>query len=582
MAEHQDPYVGKEILGQYQIEKKLGEGGMGMVYLADQPAMARKAAIKILRPDIASAEQMERFQREAQTLSNIDHPHIIKVYNFGTLPDGELYIAMEFVQGREMDKVLEDEGQMPWERAVSIIVQAADALVDAHSKGIVHRDLKPENIMLCERRDTNDYVKVMDFGIAKVLENSAELTSSATVAGIIHGTPMYMSPEQARGESVDARSDIYSLGIVLYAMLTCDLPIKSNTLVGYIIAHQSEPPDPLSKHNVQVPKQLETILMKMLEKKVEDRYQTMQEVLNELRALIAPPAAKANKRIVVLLVALVMALAGAGVAAYFTGLIGPSEVKVVKAGLPPGIVEASDSKPPEWIKRPPATTEEKTFVVGTGVAATKSEAKDGAIAMATGKVLAKASSLLLGDDPEVVLLKKWIKAAERTKDHPASGKLLADAAKKSDLGVKLKESDSDYWELRRPRQGASEYHYFSLFAVPMEELRQVPKKAVNSDTVYGMKAISLFPSIAPLAGEPTGIILSKVKDGGVADKAGVKTEDIVLRVNDQRVESPKDFVAKVKEGVKTGKKTRAPLKLELVRLEGEKIEKLTIEIEKLK
>ncbi|MBM4319830.1 MAG: serine/threonine protein kinase, partial [Deltaproteobacteria bacterium] len=185
LAEQQDTYMGREILGQYQIEKKLGEGGMGMVFLADQPAMARKAAIKILRPELASFEQMERFQREAQTLSNIDHPHIIKVYNFGTLEEGELYIAMEFVQGRELDKVLEDEGRMPWERAVGIIIQAADALVEAHSKGIVHRDLKPENIMLCERRDTADYVKVMDFGIAKVLENNQELQSSATVQGII-------------------------------------------------------------------------------------------------------------------------------------------------------------------------------------------------------------------------------------------------------------------------------------------------------------------------------------------------------------------------------------------------------------
>ena len=152
----QDPYLGRQILGQYHIEKKLGEGGMGMVYQADQPAMSRKAAIKILRQEIANEEQIQRFQREAQALANLDHPHIVKVYNFGNLDDGALFMAMEFVQGREMDKVLEEEGRMPWGRAVQVTIQAADALVMAHNNGIVHRDLKPENILLMQYRDSED------------------------------------------------------------------------------------------------------------------------------------------------------------------------------------------------------------------------------------------------------------------------------------------------------------------------------------------------------------------------------------------------------------------------------------------
>lgn len=581
MAEQQDSYLGREILGQYLIEKKLGEGGMGMVFLADQPAMARKAAIKILRPEIASAEQMERFQREAQTLSNIDHPHIIKVYNFGTLEEGELYIAMEFVQGREMDKVLEDEGRMPWERAVSIIVQAADALVEAHSKGIVHRDLKPENIMLCERRDTTDYVKVMDFGIAKVLENSQELTSSATVAGIIHGTPMYMSPEQARGESVDARSDIYSLGIVLYAMLTCELPIKSNTLVGYIIAHQSDPPAPLSTHGVVVPKALEAIILKMLEKKVEDRYQSMQEVLNDLRALIAPPEAKSNKRLVMLLVALIVSLLGAAAGAYFLGLIPMGETKVVKTGLPPGIVEASDNKQPDWIKRPPMSSD-MTYVLGKGVANLKVQARAAAEAAAAAKLLEKgAATQLRGEDEDTQALKTWLKAAERLKTTPDQEKLVADALSKSSLGLELKDSQ-DYWELNRPTSGASQYHFWTLFAYSVDKLRTLLQKARDSETVYGMRAIPLYPLLAPLVDESEGVILSKVKDGGVANKAGVKVLDAVVRLNGQLVKNPKDFAAKVKQAVVSGKKTGEPLTLDLVRLENGTPSKLKVEIAKLK
>ncbi len=580
LSEQNDPYIGMEILGQYRIEKKLGEGGMGMVYLADQPAMARKAAIKILRPEIASQEQMERFQREAQTLSHIDHPHIIKVYNFGTLPGGELYIAMEFVQGREMDDVLEEEGPMDWKRAVNIIIQAADALMEAHSKGIVHRDLKPENIMLTKRRDTEDFVKVMDFGIAKVLENSEVLESSATVAGVIHGTPQYMSPEQARGEPVDHLSDIYSLGIVLYTMLTGELPIQSNTLVGYIIAHQQDPPVPLSEHGVQVPKELETILWKMLEKRKEDRIQTMQEVRDSLRALVEPPAqGKSYRNLVILLVALLLTMIAAGGAAWYFGLFG-GKTKIVTKGLRPGVVEASDNKPPKWIKRPPPTRD-KTFVVGRGIAPTKTEAREQAMGMAMAKLLEKAAGLLLDDDLETRAIKHWLKAYKklRSKLEPADKKLLAQAVRDSRL-IKLKESDSDYWEKRRPKSGASAYHYWSLYPYPVTKLRKLTKRARAAKTKYGMRAIPMYPLFAPLAQASTGVILSKVKEGGVANKSGVERFDIVLRVNGQSIKSPKDFASKVGKAVSTMKKTGEPMKLEIVRLVKGKPVTKTIEVTK--
>jgi len=583
LAGANDPYVGMEILGQYRIERKLGEGGMGMVYLADQPAMARKAAIKILRPEIASEDQLERFQREAQTLSHIDHPHIIKVYNFGTLDQGERYIAMEFVQGQEMDKVIDQTGRMEWHRALDIITAAADALVEAHSKGIVHRDLKPENIMLCERRGTTDYVKVMDFGIAKVLENSQELQSSATVMGVIHGTPQYMSPEQARGESVDHRSDIYSLGIVLYVMLTGALPIQSNTLVGFIIAHQQDPPAPLASHGVEVPKELEAILFKMLEKRVEDRFQSMQEVLAALRAITAPKAVAApkHKNLVVLLLVLIIALLGAGGAAYYLGLFGGRGQQVVKTGLPPGVVEASDNKPAPWIKRTPPTGE-KTYVVGTGVAAIKGQARDQAASEAAVKVLEKAAALVMGDDLETKSLEAWLKVASKRKAGANDGRILAEAIKKAALPIKLGESDSDYWELRRPKSGASAYHYWRLFSAPVNDLRRLAQEATKGETFYGMRVIPMYPLLAPLAEQAEGVILAKVKKGGVADREGVQQFDLVLRVNGQRVESPKDFVAKVRKAVATGKKTGAPMTFEGLRLNNGEAAPVTVELTKLK
>jgi len=587
LAQRKDPYIGMEILGQYQIENKLGEGGMGMVYLADQPAMARKAAIKILRPEIASGEQMERFQREAQTLSHIDHPHIIKVYNFGTLEQGELYIAMEFVRGVEVDRALEDEGPMGWERALEITIQAADALVEAHSKGIVHRDLKPENIMLCERRGNEDYVKVMDFGIAKVLESSQVLESSATVAGVIHGTPQYMSPEQARGEAVDHRSDIYSLGIVLYAMLTGDLPIKSNTLVGYIIAHQQDPPAPLASHNVQVPKRLEQALFRMLEKKIDQRYQTMQEVLNDLRAVLTPPAppAKSGKGAIIGLVALVITLAAAGAGAYFLGLFdfgqGGGKQPVVRSGLPEGVVEASDNKPPQWIRRPPPTRD-KTFVVGRAEATLKTEARDGAAVAAKAKLLRKAGALVLADGLEATAFRTWLKASKRHKPGAAERRLLAEAIERSGMLPKLAESEQDYWEKRRPKSGASTYRYWRLFSLPVSALGGLTRRSLRHETYYGMRATWMFPLTAPLVGASTGVVLSKVKSRGVANAAGVEQGDVVLRVNGQAVENPKDFVAKVRKAVVRGKRSGEPLTLEVARLVRGKVKHKKLEIARLK
>ena len=586
MAQRNDPYVGVEILGQYQIERRLGEGGMGMVYLADQPAMARKAAIKILRPEIASEEQMERFQREAQTLSHIDHPHIVKVYNFGTLDQGELYIAMEFVQGKEMDQVLEEEGRLDHKRALDIAIQTADALVEAHAKGIVHRDLKPENVMLCERRGNEDYVKVMDFGIAKVLESSQVLESSATVAGVIHGTPQYMSPEQARGEAVDHRSDIYSLGIVLYAMLTGDLPIKSNTLVGYIIAHQQDPPAPLATHNVQVPKRVEQILFRMLEKKIDARYQTMQEVLNDLRAVLAPPPppTRSHRGAIIGLVALLVTLAAAGAGAYFLGLFdfgGQTKAPVIRHGLAAGVVEASDNQRPKWIKRPPPT-KDKTYVVGRGEAGVKTQARDAAQARAMAKLLQKAASLVLADSLEASALRTWTKAAKRVKLDEGQRRLLAEALRKATALPRLGDSEQDYWEKRRPASGASQYHYWRLFGFPVARLTGVTEGFLEHETYYGMRAIPMFPLVAPLVGASTGVVLSKVKSGGLVNEAGVQQGDLVVRVNGQAVDSPKDFVGKVRRAVTQGKRSGEPLTLDVVRLVRGKVEQKKIVIARLK
>jgi len=566
-----DPYLGRQILGQYHIEKKLGEGGMGMVYQADQPAMQRKAAIKILRPEMANEDQIQRFQREAQALANIKHPHIIEVYNFGTLDDGALYMAMEFVQGREMDKELENNGRMEWRRAVDVILQGADALVEAHAHGIVHRDLKPENILLMEWREDKDYVKVLDFGIAKVLDNSQVLESSATVMGVIHGTPMYMSPEQARGDKVDHRSDVYSLGIVLYAMMTGELPIKSNTLVGYIIAHQQDPPAPLTQYVPDAPKELERIILKMLEKDPPDRYQTMQEVVDELRALIAPPPPKRRGLKIAIAVAVALLIGAAGV----IGWLATQKPKVVKTTMREGVVDASDAQQPAWIKKQLTTKGDRTLVVGYGAGETKGEARDAAVLAAHTKLLGQVASLVRGSAiAEKVFQKIWEVAKEK-KITPA---LMTSALEHSPLH--FGEAEATYWEKRREKgDGAARYHYYVQHGSQLSDQLAAKQWALQHKTSRGVRVIPMLPVLASAVVSPTGVIVAKLKKGSSAQKAGIRPGDVILRVDGKAVQTPKDFAKIIKKAAKRSKKS-GPYPVEYVTLkDGEPVKK-TVELVK--
>ncbi len=567
----QDPYLGRQILGQYHIEKKLGEGGMGMVYQADQPAMSRKAAIKILRQEIANEEQIQRFQREAQALANLDHPHIVKVYNFGNLDDGALFMAMEFVQGREMDQVLEVDGRMEWKRATTVCLQAADALLMAHNSGIVHRDLKPENILLMEYRDDQDYVKVLDFGIAKVLDNSQSLESSHTMAGVIHGTPMYMSPEQARGDTIDHRSDIYSLGIVLYAMLTGDLPIKSNTLVGYIIAHQQDPPEPIRTHVAGVPKELERIVMKMLEKKPEDRYQTMQECVDELNALLAPPAPKRTGLKIGLVLAALLLLAAAGVIGYLVTHPKTTGIKMAR-----GVIEASDPAAPAWIKKPLDTRGGRTLVVGTADAETKSEAKTRSTVAASGALLEQVGKLIAGSDPNEIAFAKLFREVKGKSG--ADSNLMSTALKTSPLPIG--EPDATYWEKRRPSESAAaRFHFHTRLGVKLEDLAGAKQLALKDKTSFGIRAIPFFPLFARVLDVPTGIVVSKVKKKSKPAKAGIKPGDVIVRVAGKSIADVKTFAKVLKKAAKKSKKT-GPFPVELIRLVDGKATKKTIELSK--
>ncbi len=289
-----DPYVGRDIAGQFRILEKIGSGGMGAVYKAEQPEMRRFVAVKILHPRYLSrSDLVSRFRREARAMSHLSHPNTARVYLYGQLDDGACYFVMEYLAGRNLAQTVRAEGPMEVGRAIDIMAQVCGALEEAHAQGIVHRDLKPENIFLTTQGGIVDYPKVLDFGLAKVTEREMRPGSLVlTQEGMVFGTPEFMSPEQARGETLDGRSDIYSLGVILYELLTGKLPFDASQPMEFIQRHIKEAPIPLAVRapNRSWPPGLWEVMARALAKKREDRFATANEFAAALRAVVAAPA----------------------------------------------------------------------------------------------------------------------------------------------------------------------------------------------------------------------------------------------------------------------------------------------------
>jgi tetratricopeptide (TPR) repeat protein/predicted Ser/Thr protein kinase len=273
---------GEKIAGRYQVVKLLGQGGMGAVYQARQLSMDRMVALKLIHPKAGhSDETVKRFQREMQAGSRIEHPNVIEVFDYGE-DQGRLFLAMEFLDGKPLSKVLE-AGPLPVPRILHIAGQIVRALGAAHQRGIAHRDLKPDNVMLLERYGESDFVKVLDFGIARFLEDGGDV-SHMTAEGALIGTPMYMSPEQALGQAIDHRSDFYSLGVMLYQMALGRPPFVGPTLASLIVAHAHEAPTPPSTLKPGlVPPPLEALILRLLAKSPAERPADAAALLQDLQ-----------------------------------------------------------------------------------------------------------------------------------------------------------------------------------------------------------------------------------------------------------------------------------------------------------
>jgi serine/threonine-protein kinase len=270
--------VGQVIAGRYQIVKRLGAGGMGAVFQARQLSMERMVALKLIHPHVVSDEVKKRFHREMQAGSRIEHPNVIQIFDYGE-EQGQLFLAMEFLDGKSLAKVL-DEGVIAPPRILHIATQIVRGLGAAHQHGIAHRDLKPDNVMLLQRYGESDFVKVLDFGIARFVDDPE--VSKMTVEGALIGTPMYMSPEQARGEAIDHRTDFYSLGAMLYQMVTGRPPFNGPTLASLLVAHMTETPQAPSELAVNVPASLEKLILRLLAKDPAARPQSADELIKLL------------------------------------------------------------------------------------------------------------------------------------------------------------------------------------------------------------------------------------------------------------------------------------------------------------
>ncbi|MFO0660332.1 MAG: serine/threonine-protein kinase [Polyangiaceae bacterium] len=285
-----DAMIGRDLNGKFTITSPIAKGGMGAVYRAKQAPLGRICAVKVLIPRPENIEHLgegfhRRFFLEASTAAKLTHPNTVTIYDYGKTDDGVYFMAMEYLEGRTLSKAIKTDGPFAEERAIHVAMQVCRSLREAHALGVMHRDIKPANIYLVEHGDETDFVKVLDFGLVKDVDPDGEATEELTQAGVFMGSPKYMSPEQIQGGAIDARTDIYSLGIVLFEMVAGRPPFDKNSSIENLMAHMKTPPPPVRDINpsAQISPAFEALINKCLAKSADDRFLSMDELLLALK-----------------------------------------------------------------------------------------------------------------------------------------------------------------------------------------------------------------------------------------------------------------------------------------------------------
>ena len=296
-----DPLIGNVLAGRYLVKSRIGEGGMGLVYEGLHRDIDKRVAIKVLRDDLSRRpEVVARFRQEAKSASRIGHENIVDIFDFGETTRGASYFVMEFLDGEDLGDLLGKKATIEAERACDIVLQCCRALSATHAKGIVHRDIKPENIFLTKRDGIDDFVKIVDFGIAKMsdIETDGAPGRKLTKTGMIFGTPEYMSPEQAGGRDLDHRVDVYALGIILYECLAGRVPFEGDTFMGILTQHLTEDAPAIDQvnPNAKVSQELELVIRKALAKSPDDRYQDTEELAEAIVCALDGRLSRATRR----------------------------------------------------------------------------------------------------------------------------------------------------------------------------------------------------------------------------------------------------------------------------------------------
>ncbi len=389
-------------IGQYQILEQIARGGMGTVYRAVDAELERIVALKVLSPQLgADPDFVERFRREAITAANLHHRNIVTIYGIG-IEEAQYSIAMEYVNGRDLHKIIRTEGRMDPERVGAILAQIAAALDYAHLLGVIHRDIKPGNILL----DDRDEVKLVDFGIAKALGATTQLTASH----MRMGTPQYTSPEQAEGALIDARTDIYSLGIVVYELLAGRVPFTAETTDAILYAHIHKPPPPLREQRQNIPPRLEQVVLKALAKKPQDRFNTAGEFARAYQGALGKEASKTlpSRKVGRRILPAIALILGASLIAY----LGLRAVGAPPVAVPTAIAtiispSLSSARAPTAAMTPtskavrPAATRSLPSVIPTSMAATDTRIATSTLASPSARIL-PTSTLLPTWTPVVI------------------------------------------------------------------------------------------------------------------------------------------------------------------------------------
>ena len=348
--------IGQVIADRYHVTKKLGEGGMGAVYLAEHVKMGRKSAIKVMSASMShDPDAVSRFNREANNASRIQHPNICAIYDFGETPDGLIYLAMEFIEGDSLNGILKKTGPMSLQRATHILSQTASALKLAHDAGIVHRDLKPDNIMIAQQSG-KDLVKVVDFGIAKAVGGD-ESGQKVTKTGLVVGTPEYMSPEQLSGDKLDGRSDLYSLALVYYRMITGTLPFQAETSQETMIKRLTDDPMPLRQAlpTGNFPPSLQAVMDRALARYASERYPDAVQFSDDVQKAIAGFAPEGGATMIV----------GAGDLKTMVAGAAPSTSAVPKTRIAGAAEKSGASRSGEEVQ--PAAKKSPVMAIAAGV-----------------------------------------------------------------------------------------------------------------------------------------------------------------------------------------------------------------------